>query len=64
MQSKAQTQLDYLRTAENFLYATRVEESTEDSRKSMKIWNEIEFSNQINSDNLKLAFWLNIYIMQ
>jgi len=61
MQGKAQTQQEILQTAEDFLYATRLGESTLIFRQNMKMWNQTEFSMQINSDALKLAFWLNIY---
>jgi hypothetical protein len=60
-QGKSQTQQEILKTAEDFLYATRLGESTLELRQKMKMWKQTEFSDQLNSDTLKLAFWLNIY---
>lgn len=53
--------IDYVRTSQNFLYAAKSGESTLAYLDTLKKADENLLSNQLNNDQKRLAFWLNLY---
>ena len=52
---------DFVRTSQNFLYAAKSGDSTSAYLDTLKKANENLLSHQLNNDQKRLAFWLNLY---
>lgn len=59
--SKAKNKTDFIRTSQNFLYAGKSGDSTSTYLDTLKKADENLLSDQLNTDQKRLAFWLNLY---
>ena len=52
---------NFIQLSQEFLYAARTGDSTVLYMDTLKLANPDELASQLNSDDKRLAFWLNIY---
>lgn len=53
--------VNFIQLSQNFLYAARTDENVKTYLDTLASAEEIQLSEQLENDNKKLAFWLNIY---
>jgi len=61
IRTQAAMKTDYIQLSQEFLYAARTGDSTVLYMDTLKLANPDELASQLNSDDKRLAFWLNIY---
>lgn len=60
-QNKTEKPIDYIKLSENFLYAAKTGDSTAAYLDTLEKANEFTLNTELNNDQKRLAFWLNIY---